>query len=142
MPVKTYSAKDHSIWFGDTEISGLADDFAVASRAEDAFIPTVSADGEVTRAKNANQMGSITITLKNSSASNDALSAAALADQVDGAGVKPIIVKDNFGTTVVSGAEAWVRKTPDVNRGKEVGDTEWVFDVAKLFIKPGGNTAA
>lgn len=140
--MKTYSAKDHTLNYGGVDITGLADDFFVAARDEDAFTKIISADGEATRSKNANKGGTITITLKNSSSSNDLLTAKALADEAVGAGVSTFILADNFGTTVVAGAECWVKKLPDVNRGKEVGDSVWVIDCASLVMIPGGNTDA
>jgi hypothetical protein len=137
--MKTYSAKDHTLNYGGVDITGLADDFLVAARNEDGFTDVPSADGEITRNKNANQSGTVTITLKNSSSANTTLGALALADEVNGGGVTSFVMLDLLGNTVISGAECWVRKLPDINRGKEVGETVWVIAVAKLVIVPGGN---
>jgi hypothetical protein len=136
----TYSPEDVSVSIAGAVLSGYSEGtFVVVSREEDAYSKVVGSDGDVTRSKNANKSGTIALTLKASSPSNDILSGLATKDELDGSGVAPIIVKDNSGTTICGG-KGWVRKKPDAEFAKEVGDREWTFDVGTLTMFIGGNT--
>lgn len=138
--IHTYSPEDVSFAVGGAIISGFSEGtFITAERDEDAFTKVVGADGDVTRSKNANKSGTVACTLKASSASNDVLSAIAAADEINGEGVVPIIIKDNSGRSVCSG-KGWIKKTPAQEYGKEVGDREWALDVAVFTNFVGGNT--
>lgn len=140
MQVYTYSPEDVSFAIGGAVISGYSEGtFITVEREEDAFTKIVGADGIVTRSKNANRSGMVTLTLKASSPSNDVLSALATQDEIDGTGVRAFIVKDNSGTSLHAG-KGWVRKKPNAEYAKEVSDREWTFDIAALDHFVGGNT--
>ena len=141
MAVYTYDPSQVVLSVGGATISGFTDStFITVARDEDAYTKVVGADGQVSRAKNANKSGSVTITLKQSSASNDILSALAAADEAGNAGLVPILIKDILGTTYVSSTAAWIKKLPDMAMAKEVSDREWVLDCDALTIFVGGNT--
>lgn len=139
MIVGTYSPEDVSVSIGAAIISGFTEGtFINIARNEDQYTMVVGADGKVTRSKNANRSGTMTLTLKASSASNDVLSAIASLDELAGTGVKAVIVKDNSGRSVYAG-KGWIRKTPAGEFAKEVGDREWMLDIASLTPFAGGN---
>lgn len=139
MAVYTYSPEDVSMAIGGAVISGYSEGtFIVVEREEDAFTKIVGADGIVTRSKNANKSGTVTLTLKGSSPSNDILSALATKDEIDGSGVAAVIVKDNSGTTVCAG-KGWIRKKAAAEFAKEVSDREWTVDIGSLELFIGGN---
>ncbi len=81
----------------------------------------------------------ITITLAQTSPSNDVLSGFMLLDETKGAGVVPIICKDNSGRSTFFAATGWVQQPPEVEFGKEITEREWVFDCTDLDIFVGGN---
>ncbi len=141
MAVYTYSPEDVSLSIGGSLINGFSEGtFITVEREEDAFTKVVGSDGIVTRSKNANKSGTVTLTLKGSSPSNDILSALASKDEIDGSGVSAVIVKDNSGTTVCAG-KGWIRKKAAAEFAKEISDREWTFDIGKLEHFVGGNTA-
>jgi len=96
-------------------------------------------DGEGTRGRVNDESGTITITLAASSPSNGILTTMREADKIAGAGVKPVMVKDMLGTTLVLAAQAWILKPPDIEFGTEVGEYEWVFKTHNLKIFAGGS---
>ncbi len=143
MSVYTYDPSQVLVTVGGAMISGFTDgSFVKVARDEDAYSKVVGADGQVSRAKNANTSGSVTITLKQTSASNDVLSALAAADEVGNAGLVPILIKDLLGATLASSPDAWIKKLPDMDLAKEVSDREWALDCGELWIIVGGNTAS
>lgn len=140
MAITTYSSKKVSISVGGVNITGVAEDsFVTCEFSSDTYSKKTGADGEVTRSRNPDDSGTITIKLMASSESNAYLSALAITDKKTLLGTVPILIKDNNGTDVVAGTECWVTKQPKQEYGKEVGDREWKFEVSNLEMFAGGN---
>lgn len=134
--MKTYSPKDIVGTVGPCILRGFADgSMLTIARDVDAFGKVVGADGEVTRVESANKSGSLKVSLAQSSAANDELSVLALS----GACV-PFALKDLGGTTVAFAANAWVRKMPDAEFGKDAGAREWTIDLDAVEFFVGGTT--
>ena len=140
MSVKTIDPFKVVTTFGGNIISGYADGtFLNISRPEDMFVTTVGANGEVVRVKSNNTMTEITLTLLQSSLSNDILSGIAVLDEISNLGVLPFAVKDLSGLTTFFAGDAWIKKFPDQEFGKEAQNREWVFTSAQSLIFIGGN---
>jgi hypothetical protein len=140
MAVKTYDPKQVSVIIGTRAAQGFADgSFVSVDRNEDAFTLLVGADGEGCRAKSNNKSGRVTLTLMSSSEFNDYLSELALADELTGGGVVPLMIKDNSGSSLYSSATAWVVKHPTADFAKEAGTREWVLETDELIMFAGGN---
>lgn len=144
MSVKTYDPKNVQIIIGGVPMSGLADGtFLTVAFDEPQFSKTVGADGEVSRAKSNNYSATATLTLKQTSASNDVLSGFATADRETNAGVVPMMVKEiGSGRTLLFAEAAWVEQFPDVVYSKEVEDREWTLALANVTPFVGGNFVA
>lgn len=137
---RTYSPKNVSVSFNGYELQGFAEDeFITATHTNDQASMVVGNDGTVSRAINPDQSGTITLTLKQTSPSNDILSGLAVKDRLQGGVVGALLIRDNFGTTLVAGKDAWIKKTSDVTFGREVGNRVWAFDVGTLLIFAGSN---
>ena len=138
--IKTDAPDKVSVVFGGAILTGYAEDsFVKIEVNSDAFTTHVGADGEVSRTRNTDKSGKVTVTLKQTSDSNDILSGFYTADIATLQGYLPIIVKDNVGRTLAAGSSAWISKLPESEFGKEIGDREWVLDVADLQYFVGGN---
>jgi hypothetical protein len=138
--LKTYNAKDLVIIFGIHTVEGFGEDTKVTvERNADSWTMKTGVDGTVTRSKSNNKTGTITINLMQTSESNDFLSAIAITDELSSAGVLPVLVKDNNGTSLHTGLEAWIRKPTNSEYALEAGEREWVIDVAELLHSPGSN---
>lgn len=117
--------------------------FVRVERDEDTFTEQVGAGGDVVRVRNRNRMGKVTITLLQSSPTNDQLSLMHRADEltapgVVSTGVGQVMVKELNGATVAGGANAWVRKPPQIEFGAEASNREWVIQVADMDMFVGG----
>lgn len=138
--MRTYDPGQVQVLVGGNIMSGYADGtFVVVERDEDAYSKHSGTDGDVSRAKTNNKTGTMTLTLAQTSLSNDILDAIRLADELSNSGVVPVMMKDGSGNTLLFAAEAWVRKMPSSEYGNEITDREWVLDLAKLDGKIGGN---
>ena len=143
MSVHTYDPANVIISIGGFPMSGFADGtFVTVARDEDIFAKVTGADGEVSRAKSNNRSGSLSLTLQQTSMSNDILSAIALTDEVSNAGVVPVLVKEIGTSTILMSGEGWVKKMPDAVFSKDVENREWVLDLATLNMFEGGNPYA
>lgn len=138
--VKTYDPKLYALVIGGIPVSGFADGtFFRASRASDTFTKQVGGMGEVTRSHQHDRSGEFAFTLQQTSLYNDVLSAIHRRDEEKNAGVTSIIVKDAAGTTVCSASQAWIRKPPDVELGKDNSNREWILDVGDYEVFIGGS---
>lgn len=139
MPFQYDPTKVVPVYYGNI-LSGFADGaFASAKRNTDKMTAYVGSDGQVTIVKSADDTGEITITLAQSSASNDILTAIANQQEIGPIVSGPFMLKDLLGTTLISAQNAWIKKRPDVEFGKEVSTREWVLGCAKLIMNIGGN---
>lgn len=132
MGFKNYSAADVTVNFGAINIeSGRGDDeFVSIEQDEENFTYKAGVDGEGTRSETKNRKTRVTLTLMQTSAANDLLSAVHELDKKTsgGAGVVPLIVRDRSGTQVFTSAEAWIVKPPDQKYAKEAGTRVWLID--------------
>ena len=137
----TYDPSMVKVLVGGAIIGGFADGtFVQAEYSSDFFTKTTGSDKLTTRVKQNDFSGTITLTLQQSSPSNDILSGFVALDRVNNTGVVPIAVSDLSGRTVVGTAYGWVRKPPAVEFSKEVSNREWVIDCAEMEGFIGGNT--
>lgn len=140
MSLSTYVPEDILVIIGGAIIDGYADGtFVNVERDEDGFTKKTGANGRTTRTKNSNKSGVITITLQQTSPSNDVLSAFQAIDEQTANGIVPVLVKDKRGTSLYSSPAAWIRKTPPAPFAKESENREWVLDCADLVMFTGGN---
>lgn len=140
MAVKTYNPKKVIVTFLGAQLSGFAEGSFVSVESNDLFTKHIGSDGEGCRTQNADRSGSCTLTLMQSSASNDFLTAASLTDQRTSLGTGPLSITDGSGRTVVLAAEAWIAKRPNSEFSNEAGSREWRFETLDLstdFV--GGN---
>lgn len=136
----TYDPNQVSVIVGGKILSGFGDGtFVKISRNEQAFNLKVGVGGEGTRAKSNNKSGKFEFTLMQSSASNDALSAIAIADELSGKGIVPCAVRDKSGRTIATALSAWVQKLPDSEFAKETSTRTWILETEELNLFVGGN---
>lgn len=140
MAVNSYDPKSVIITVGGVPISGFADGTFLEITADTPqFSKTVGADGFTTRVKSNNYGGVMTITLAQSSPSNDVLSGFLALDRAINAGVVPVLVKDMSGSTLFFAGTAWIQQFPDVVFGNEINTRAWILDLADMEIFVGGN---
>jgi hypothetical protein len=137
---KTYNPAFVVVSFGEVNVTGFMDGtFIEAERDEDAFTKHVGSTGDVTRTRNLNTSGKVTLTLVAASPTNDLLAVIHAADELLGLSYRPLQIKDLSGNMVCRSTQAWVMKPPKIERAKESGSCVWVFDCADLKIFAGGN---
>lgn len=138
----SYNPKDVSVIFGGVPIDGFADGtFINVEFDEDAYTKVTGADRLTSRAATNNYAGNATITLQQTSASNDYLAAIWNADRRTGGGVVPLLIKDASGRTVIVAKNAWIRRAPAAGFSKQIENREWIIDTDELEWFGGGNQA-
>jgi hypothetical protein len=137
---KTYDPALVTVSFKGIDITGFMDStFIDCERDEATFTKHVGATGDVTRTRNRNKGGKLTLTLVQTAVSNDFLAAMHALDEATGFGYGRLQVKDLSGTMQFSALQAWIEKAPKIERAKESGSVVWVFDCAELETFAGGN---
>lgn len=94
-----------------------------------AFADEIGADGHVQRYATHETRANLTVVLKGSSEENQKLSALHAADVAteSGAGVVPVLVKDNNGATLISTSSGWVTGMPTKPFATSAGDVTWTI---------------
>ena len=139
MAIRTYDPAAVLPSFLGGILTGFADGtFISVERNEDGFTLVVGASGESARAQSRNKSGVVTFTILATSQTNDYLSAIAEADEALGTGVGEFQMAELNGTTLIHATNAWVKKMPKVERGKEVSTVEWTIECEDLGIFAGG----
>lgn len=140
MAVRTYDPKEVIITINSVPMSGFTDGtFLEVVRNEPTWTLVVGADGFATRGKSNNFSGQITLTLKQSSPSNDVLSGLMILDELTNNGIVPIFIKDLSGNSTYFSGQGWVQQWPDSTFSKDIGDRSWIIQVAELDLFVGSN---
>ena len=136
----TYDPKQVTVIVGGNSISGFADgSFVKIERNEDSWTLQMGTDGEGTRSKSNNRSGKVTVTLMQSSDSNNILQGIATSDELTNGGLVPILIKDGSGASLYMAEQAWSVKPPSSEFAREAGGREWVLETDSLQVFVGGN---
>lgn len=139
--VRTYDSSQVVLTVGGAVISGFAEGtFITVERDDQNFTKVIGADGTASRRKTTNRSGSLTLTLSQTSPSNDVLSALMVKDE-DGSGVVPVLLKDNSGSTRIFSSAAWIQGMPTIEFSGELTNREWVIEMAYIEAELAGNAA-
>ena len=140
MAFATFDVNKVAVIVGGVPLEGFADGSRVTVEFdEQQYTKVTGSDGLTTRSKSNNYSGNITVTLQQSSRSNDYLSGLWNVDRVRDAGVVPILIKDDSGRTLWTAGNAWVQQMPSQDFTKEVSERAWILDVDELKGFAGGN---
>ena len=140
MGVKTYNPGDVQLVVNGIPISGYADGtFITIGRDNPSFNSGTGSDGEGFRSKTNDKSGTCTLTLLQTSLSNDALSGLNIADEATGDGVGPLVLKDGSGRSLYGAETCWIEKPADGEFARDVSNREWVIKTNKLNVFVGGN---
>lgn len=136
--MRRYDPSQVKCAFGGVVISGYQDGtFVEVERNEDQYTVQVGSLGDVTRTRNRNRTGKITITLMQHAPTNDLLESLLVLDETGdllSSAPKPLIIKDLSNGMLCLAPESWITKTPKIERGKESMGVQWVFECAHLQI--------
>lgn len=136
----TFNPRQVTVTFMSVLLKGYADGvFIKVERDEDSYTKVVGAAGDGARVKNLNRAGKVTLTLLQTSLSNDVLSGAQQLDELSGTGHGALLIKDLNGASLAIATEAWVMKPAAIEMAKEIQHREWVFDTLELQMFVGGN---
>jgi hypothetical protein len=132
--------KETSITINAHPVSGFAaDTYITIAMDNDAFTDSAGADGEVVRSKTNDSRATVTLTLQETSQSNNILSTLHNADILaNGAGVFAFSMRDQKGKTLVVAPRAWVVKFADVARAQAPQATAWTIRLASAKVFVGG----
>lgn len=127
--VKTYDPKKVTVIFGTCILEGFAEGtFVNVETQGDGITAVVGCDQEIVRNISPDSiLKNITITLLQTSVSNDELSLMHDLDIATGQGLYPMAIKDLSGRSVMVADQAWIVKKPVFKRGKIAtdGNVEW-----------------
>lgn len=140
MSLRTYDPAQVTVAIGGAIMSGYTDGtFVEIARNDNTWNTVVGADGLVTRGKSNNRSATLTLTLKQSSPSNDVLSALLVADELTNGSVFPVLIKDLSGTSIYFSAQAFINTFAGATYSKDITDRSWTFTLADCDMFVGSN---
>jgi len=141
MTMLTYDPEKALVLVDGVAISGFADGTAITlAYDEPRFSTSVGQGGSVAIARNASKLATLTITLQQTSASNDVLSGLMQAHMTglkNGIGI--VTVLDASGRTAAAATDCYIENMAQIVLGKEITNREWVIKLARAEIFVGGN---
>jgi hypothetical protein len=140
--LKKYNPKKINGSWNNVPFLGYMDGtFVDIEFAEDAVTPHVGSQGDVSLVLNANRMATVTITLIQGSPTNEKLSKLVPDARRNSLPTGAFSLSDLNGTTLVSGKDAFIRKTAKIEFGKNITGRQWVFVIpeADIFVGQGGD---
>jgi hypothetical protein len=128
---RQYDPKSVILLLGDVVPTDVAPDtMFTLNKEEDRIIPQVGVLGEVALARNRNELGMLTLSLKQTSPMNSTLMFWYIAEEA-GAQFFPVYFEDPAsGIKLVT--TGWVQTQPDFALGKEVAQLDWVIGLANV----------
>lgn len=125
----TYDPKLIDIqWIDGVPFTGYADGtFIKISGGGDAYETVKGADGSVDRINKNQRVYTLTITLKQTSITNDYLSYIHEQDVKYNQGTHGFSLTDGNGTTKIEGV-MWIKKSPDDEFSGDMSTREWTFE--------------
>lgn len=142
MTTKLQNAKKLTFIFAGVSIETYAsDEFLKITRDSDAFADSVSANGIVTREQVGDDRATIELTIPRTAGENGALTAIHEADKLagNGAGVGPLLIRDELGSDIHTAKECWIAKAPDTSYSTTSTNNVWKFRAASLVSIHGGS---
>lgn len=136
-----YSANAVTLSFAGQNIdSGRGEDeFLRIEQSEDDFSYRAGICGEGVFSENRNRYTVVTVTLLQTSAGNDVLSAIHNASKLLGGSTAPIYVEDRNGTSKLVSDAAIILKTPDETYARDAGTVVWTIGVHNPQRHVGGH---
>lgn len=130
-----YSPDKVKISYGGIALSGYMEGtFVEVERNEDGYTIQAGSLGDITRTRNLNRSGKITVTLMQHAPINDLLQAYLFLDDIGDSAPRKIQIKDLTNGMRCHADEAWISKAPKIERGKESMGIQWVFECSNLEI--------
>lgn len=138
--MKTYDFKQVQVIFGGNLLTGFSEGEAITLEPNaESFTLKVGADGETSRAKGNNKSHTLKLKFLQTASANEVLSGIHAADQLSNSGVKPLMIKDNNGTSLVAERQAFISKPPAMGHGSEITDREWTIILPAPEVFHGSN---
>ena len=130
MLLANYDAKDTTVIIDGTYISGLGEDMISVEKDEDFFSTSVGAQGDVVKSQINNSLGQITVYVQPTSPNKSFLMG--LTKRKD---PFPIWVINKALNERMGGTMANLLSLPEISRGAEAEDMEFVFQVFDLIAE-------
>lgn len=138
--VRTFDPKQVILTFGLVVASGYAaDSFITIDPEGDDFRIVRGTGGDTDRIKTGTGNCILTLSLLQTSPTNDLLSIIRTMDVTGNAGVFPLVVKDLGGTQAFFAPKAFIMAPPSIRMGAEVGVRDWRFYCVEAMSHVGGN---
>lgn len=140
--VYTYSPDKNLVLVNGVPLVGYGEDDAItAEPMADMSSSKVGIDGDVSRSTSTDRRATVTITLMQTSPSNDVLSALVGIDIITGGRLCTLTIQNLLQRDLLVAPQAWIKRRTNLAYGREAGDREWQFECLPTVWFVGGSIA-
>ena len=126
----SYNAKDCSVTFGGTYITGLGEEMINGSKDEEFFSTSVGAQGDVVVNEINNDLGTVSVTVQGTSPSRSFL-----VNKAKSGTIAPLWVNNLKLGTTLGGTQARIKNYPEIALAQETEDVTFEFQVFDYTVK-------
>lgn len=141
MTTYTYSPQDVTVLIAAKTIKGYSKDSLISVEPDKAYVTTKrAADGYISRQLNKTGLFKMTISLAQTSDSNDFLGIIMNTDRVLGDSIFPVLINDHSTGSVIFALNAWITKQPAIKFTSGIETREWELALAEpIIVNSGGD---
>lgn len=136
----TYSPTDVVCTFNGIIVQGLADAGITVAYDSAMWNFVEGLDGQLARVRTGKQLGTVTLNLMQTSATNDEFNAMFEADVLSGTGHGMLYIADLSRRRITTCVDASFEKKPDHTLGLDMADVQWVLK-GRLNVTMGGTSS-
>lgn len=139
--IYSYAAEDVHVVIGGMTIEGYNDgSFVTIETPEEIFKTKRTSSGKVVRTRIKNNIYKLTLSLHQTSESNDTLWRLLTLDKKLGDAIFPIFIKDSGSATSILAAQAWICNLPTITYSDGMEVREWELEFTSESISVSGGT--
>ena len=140
MAIETYSPVDVLMNVNHNALFEFSDgDMVTVEMPDGSFKTSIGADGFGARGEIASRMIRFTLTLQQTSPSNDYLASLLRADEFTKTSTFPVELMDGRGRTICGANEAYIVGKPEAGFKKDMETRKWVIEAVAGEMNVGGN---
>lgn len=126
---------------GFHEVVGFVDgSFVSISKVQQPFTSVRAMDGTMARTYHMDTRYTLSLTIAQSSPSNDLFTKLWMLDEATKSVFFPLFIKDGLGSSMFYASQCWISQPPPITYSNDVDTRNWIFDCNGGVINIGSNT--
>lgn len=131
-PLKSYDIRKLVPLINGIPVQGLGSGSPISIEFPESWTTQIGAGGAHTRSRNNDSSADLTLSLQQTSLTNQQLNILAELDNLTGNSTFAFLLKDTLGNDLLFAPQAYVTQRPAMSYGKDSGDREWTIKLCNV----------